>query len=275
VRFFSTSLQSIRATDQGGLQITALGNEELKPERSTEIETGFDAKVIDSRLNLEVTYYNKETKDALISAIVAPSAGSANTVRRNLGSVQNTGWEFQANAQVWERPSFGWDLTATYSTNANKVVSLGGTPEQKGTTSWIKEGYPINGFFENPILGYEDKNGDGLITYWGGADSAKNEIFVGDSDVFLGYNQPRFIGSLTTGFDLLRRAIRIQALFDYRGGHKWYNNTERIRCTRPNCGGRMNPDATLAEKAATTAALEHPARTNAGYFQDGEFRALA
>ena len=271
LRFFSTSLQSIRAVDQSGLQITALGNEELKPERSTEIETGFDAKIIDSRLNLEVTYYNKETKDALISAIVAPSAGSATTVRRNLGSVQNTGWEFQANAQVWERPSFGWDMTATYSTNANKVVSLGGTPEQKGTTSWIKEGYPINGFFENPILGYEDKNGDGLITYWGGADSAKNEIFVGDSDVFLGYNQPRFIGSLTTGFDLLRRAIRIQALFDYRGGHKWYNNTERIRCTRPNCGGRMNPDATLAEKAATTAALEHPARTNAGYFQDGEF----
>jgi hypothetical protein len=33
----------------------------------------------------------------------------------------------------------------------------------------------------------------------------------------------------------------------------------------------MNPDATLAEKATTTAALEHPARTNAGYFQDGEF----
>lgn len=33
----------------------------------------------------------------------------------------------------------------------------------------------------------------------------------------------------------------------------------------------MNPDATLDEKATTTAALEHPARTNAGYFQDGEY----
>ncbi len=133
----------------------------------------------------------------------------------------------------------------------------------------MKEGYPINGLFENPILGYEDKNGDGLITYW--PDSARNEIFVGPDDVFLGYNQPRLIGSLTSGFDLLRRRVRVQALFDYRGGHKWYNNTERIRCTRPNCGGRMNPDATLDEKATTTAALEHPARTNAGYFQDGEY----
>ena len=271
LRFFGTSLQSIRATDAAGLQLDALGNTELKPERSTEWETGFDAKLLDSRVNFEMTYYNKRTKDALINAIVAPSAGSANFVRRNLGSVGNTGWEFQTNAQLLDRPSFGWDMTVSYSVNDNEVISLGGTPEQKTTTNWIVEGYPIRGFWENPILGYEDKNGDGLITYWGGADSAKNEIFVGAQDVFLGYNQPRYIGSLSTGFDLLNRRLRIQSLFDYRGGHKWYNNTERIRCTRPNCGGRMNPDATLEEKATTTAALEHPARTNAGYFQDGEF----
>jgi TonB-linked SusC/RagA family outer membrane protein len=271
LRFFGTSLQSIRAADAAGLQLDALGNTELKPERSTEIEGGFDAKLLDSRVNLEVTYYSKKTKDALISAIVAPSAGSANSVRRNLGSVENTGWEFQTNMQLMDRASFGWDMTLTYSVNDNKVASLGGTPEQKTTTNWIVEGYPIRGFWENPILGYEDKNGDGLITYWGGADSAKNEIFVGSEDVFLGYNQPRYIGSLSTGFDLLNRRVRIQSLFDYRGGHLWYNNTERIRCTRPNCGGRMNPDATLEEKATTTAALEHPLRTNAGYFQDGEF----
>ena len=271
LRFFGTSLQSIRATDASGLQLNALGNSDLKPERSTEWEYGLDGKVFDSRLNFEVTYYDKVTKDALISAIVAPSAGSAGSVRRNIGSVGNNGWEFQVNSQILDRASFGWDMTVTYSTNDNKVISLGGTPEQKGTTNWIKEGYPISAFFENPILGYEDKNGDGLITYWGGADSAKNEIFVGATDEFLGYNQPRFIGSLATGFDMLRRQVRIQALFDYRGGHKWYNNTERIRCTRPNCAGRMNPDAELEVKATTTAALEHPARTNAGYFQDGEF----
>jgi TonB-linked SusC/RagA family outer membrane protein len=271
LRFFGPSLQSIRTTDQAGLQLTSLGNTDLRPERSTEFETGFDLKALDSRLNFEMTYYNKRTKDALINAIVAPSAGSANNVRRNLGSVGNTGWEYQVNSQLFDRASFGWDMTVSYSTNDNEVISLGGTPEQKGTTNWIIQGYPIRGFWENPILGYEDKNGDGLITYWGGADSAKNEIFVGAEDVFLGYNQPRYIGSLATGFDFLNRRLRIQTLFDYRGGHKWYNNTERIRCTRPNCAGRMNPDASLEEKAATTAALEHPARTNAGYFQDGEF----
>jgi TonB-linked SusC/RagA family outer membrane protein len=271
LRFFGTSLQSIRATDAAGLQLTNLGNTNLKPERSTEFETGFDAKLLDSRVNFEMTYYNKRTKDALINAIVAPSAGSAVNVRRNLGSVGNTGWEYQVNTQLLDRASIGWDMTVSYSTNDNKVISLGGTPEQKTTTNWIVEGYPIRGFWENPILGWEDKNGDGLITYWGGADSAKNEIFVGPDDVFLGYNQPRYIGSLATGFDFLNRRLRIQSLFDYRGGHKWYNNTERIRCTRPNCAGWMNPDAPLEEQAAAIAARAHPRATNAGYFQDGEF----
>jgi TonB-linked SusC/RagA family outer membrane protein len=140
LRFFGTSLQSIRATDQSGLQISALGNTDLKPERSTEWETGFDTKMFDSRFNFEMSYYNKVTKDALISAIVAPSAGSAGSVRRNIGSVSNTGWEFQANTQLMDRPSLGWDMTVTYSTNANKVVSLGGTPNRRERPTGSRKG---------------------------------------------------------------------------------------------------------------------------------------
>jgi TonB-dependent SusC/RagA subfamily outer membrane receptor len=269
LRFFGTSLQSIRGTDASGLQIDALGNPDLKPERSTEWESGFEAKLLNSRLSFDFTYYDKITKDALINAIVPPSVGSATNVRRNLGSVSNKGWELLTTAQVFDLRQFAMDMSVSYSTNENKVVSLGGTPEQKATTNWIVEGYPIRGFWENPILGWEDKNGDGLITYW--PDEARNEIFVGEEDVFLGYNQPRNLGTLTTGFDFLNRRLRLQTLFDYRGGHRWYNNTERIRCTRPNCGGRMDPGASFEEKATTTAALEHPARTIAGYFQDGEY----
>jgi TonB-linked SusC/RagA family outer membrane protein len=269
IRFFQTSLQSVNGTDASGLQISALGNSNLKPERSTEWEMGFDTKLFHDRLTYDLTYYNKKTKDALIDAIVAPSAGAATSIAQNIGSVGNSGWEMSVNTQVMDKRALSWDLTVSFSSNDNKVISLGGTPEQRGTTNWIKEGYPIRGFFENPILGWEDKNGDGLITYF--SDPDKNEIFVGDSNVFLGYNQPRYLSSVTSGWDLFKRRLRIQTLFDYRGGHRWYNNTERIRCTRPNCAGRMNPNAPLEVLAVTTAALEHPARTNAGYFEDGSF----
>jgi hypothetical protein len=158
-------------------------------------------------------------------------------------------------------------VSLSYSTNSNKLISLGGTPPQIGTNTQVREGYPLFGFWENKILGWKDKNGDGLITYW--ADTAKNEIFVDSVDTFLGYTQPRNLATLTTGIELLKRKLRFQTLFDYRGGHLWYNNTERIRCTRPNCAGRMNPAASFEDQAMVTAALEHPARTNAGYFQPG------
>jgi hypothetical protein len=60
-------------------------------------------------------------------------------------------------------------------------------------------------------------------------------------------------------------------MFDYRGGNKWYNNTERIRCTRPNCSGRNNLTAAFVDQATNIAANEAPARTLDGYFQPGAF----
>ncbi len=269
LRFFQTSVQSLQATDVGGLQISALGNPDLRPERSTELEGGFEAKLLNSRASLDVTYYNKRTKDALISALVAPSAGSATNVRRNLGAVRNQGWEFLGSAQVLDRRYAAVDLSLSYSTNSNELISLGGTPPQIGTNTRVVEGYPLFGFWENKILGWQDKNGDGLLTYW--PDAARNEVFVDSVDSFIGYTQPRNLATLTTGFEFLNRRLRLQTLFDYRGGHRWYNNTERIRCTRPNCGGRMDPNASFEDQAMVIAALEHPARTNVGYFQKGDY----
>ncbi len=269
LRFFQTAVTNLQATDVGGVQISALGNGDLRPERSTELEGGFEAKLFNSRATLDVTYYNKRTKDALISAIVAPSAGVSNNVRRNLGAVRNQGWEFLVSGQLLDRRQMAVDMNVSYSSNANELLSLGGTPPQILTNTRVVEGYPLFGFWENKILGWQDKNGDGLLTYW--PDDARNEVFVDSVDSFIGYTQPRNLATLTTGFEFLNRRLRVQSLFDYRGGHRWYNNTERIRCTRPNCGGRMDPNADFIDQATTIAALEHPARTNAGYFQKGDY----
>ena len=66
--FFTSTTATIGGTDQPGVRIGALGNANLKPEYSGEFETGFDATLFGSRTTLEFTYYNKKTKDAIISA---------------------------------------------------------------------------------------------------------------------------------------------------------------------------------------------------------------
>jgi TonB-linked SusC/RagA family outer membrane protein len=270
LRTFSTTTPNIKGVDQPGVVQNQIGNKDLRPERTAEFEAGFETKLFNNRASIDLTYYNKYTKDALISAIVPGSAGTATSVRRNLGGTKNVGWELLLTSQLVDRPMFAWDVTINGSTNANKLVSLGGTPPIIGTSTRVVEGYPVRAFWERKILGWQDKNHDGILTY----DSipALNEVFVADSATFIGYNQPRHNVNLTTGIDLFQRRLRLQTLIDYRGGSYWYNNTERIRCvSRQNCNGLMNPEASFEEQAMVVATLNHPSKTLAGFFQKGDF----
>ena len=164
MRFFSPQTTNIGGTDQGGVLFNYSGNVDLKPEKATEFEGGFDLKLLDGRVNMEATYYSKLTKDALIDAIVPPTVGSLSTVlKRNLGSVKNAGFEGLLNAQILDRRSFAWDFTFSGSTNANKLVSLGNVPPQIGATIQQRAGYPLNSYWSRRINSFDDKNGDGII----------------------------------------------------------------------------------------------------------------
>ena len=270
IRAFDASTVNVRATDLPGVIYTAIGNRDLRPEKTTEFETGFEAQLFDGRASFDLTYYAKRTKDALISAIVPPSEGTSTNVRRNLGAVRNRGFELLINTMAIDGPNVGLDFTINGSTNANKLLQLGGTPPQIGTTTRVVEGYPLFGLWAQRITGWDDKNGDRILTY--NADPELNEVFVADSASFIGYNQPRHILALTTGLELFRRRLRIQTNIDYRGGNYWYNNTERIRCvSRQNCNGLMNPNASFEEQAMVVATRDHPSKTLAGFFQKGDF----
>lgn len=269
LRFYNANISSIANADQPIITQAALGNDDLRPERSAEHEMGFESQLFSSRLSLDVTYYSKITTDALISAVLPPSFGSVASQLRNLGSVKNAGLEVAVNAQLVQKDAFGWDVNIATSANDNKVVSLGDTPPQLGTTVRTVAGFPIGGYWARPITGWEDKNGDGLLTYF--ADEARNEVFVGDSVIFRGYATPRYITTLVNGFDFFSRKLRVQTMWDWRSGSLWYNNTERIRCTRPNCSGRNNLNASFVDQAMNIAANEHAARTLDGYLQTGAF----
>lgn len=269
LRYFSGVATNIKGTDVPGLSYSAIGNNYLKPERTAEFEGGFDLHLF-NRSNFEITYYSKTTKDALISAIVAPSAGAATSVRENLGSVKNAGLEFMNNDQIVDNGSVGFDITLSASMNDNKLVDLGGVPTQVGTTTRAQAGYPLFGFWARPILGWKDKNGDGILSY--NKDTTLNEVFVGDSSIFRGYSVPRYTASVMPGVELLGRKLRLASLIEYKGGNKYYNNTERIRCvSRQNCNGRNNPNASFEEQAMAVATLDHPSKTLDGFFQPGSF----
>ena len=252
------------------LVYSTLGNKNLRPERSTETEIGLDGTYWNARINTEITYYNKLSKDALVSKVLPPSLGTGATARlENLGSVRNRGIEALISAQLIQRQAFGLDVTLNAAVNDNELISLGGQPSI-GTTQQQRQGYPLYGWWSRQLTGFEDKNGNGIIEY--NASQALSEITVTDTSVFIGYSMPKTELGFTTGIDLFNKALRVTALVDYKGGHKIYNNTERIRCaSRLNCSGLLNTAASLEEQARVVMVREHPSRSVAGYFEDGDY----
>ena len=140
---------------------------------------------------------------------------------------------------------------------------MGGVPPIIGTTTRQITGYPINGWWQRPYT-FADADGNGIIT--------ANEITVADSAKFVGYANPRWEVTYTTGWDLFRKKLRIVALFDHKSGFYQLNGTERIRCeSRLNCRGLVDPTASLADQARVVALRETPSRTQWGFIEKASF----
>src|SRR5690606_13030725 len=192
----------------------------------------------------------------------------------NLGEVRNWGWEAMISAQIIQTDNFGWDLQFSGSTLSNELISLGGEPNIIHSSSQqSREGYPLYGWWAVKLLGWEDKNGDGLTT--GLADAAQNEIIVSDTAEYHGYSMPRREFAVTTGIDLLGGKLRLTGMMDYKGGHLVYNNSERIRCaSRNNCAGLIDPNSSHYDQARTQLVRLHPSRSVGGFFEEGDFLRL-
>ena len=266
VQFYGTNNVALESGEFTGLTFSTLGNRNLKPERSSELEMGADLTLFQGRLTTELTYYNKSSRDALVSRILPPSLGTGATARlENLGEVRNWGWEGLLNAQIITTPALGWDVSVNGSMNSNELVSLGGLPPiVSSSTIQQREGFPLNAWFARRIESFADTNGDGLIE--------RSEIEVSEDPEYHGYSMPRYEVALTNGLDFWDRRLRLTAQMDYKGGHLVYNNSERIRCSsRNNCRGLLDPTAPLREQAAVIALRQNSPATNAGYFEEGDF----
>jgi len=255
--------------DQGtaAVEFSAIGNPNLKPERAGEVEGGLDLDMFDNRASITLTGYKKKTRDALVQRILPPSAGVSVSRFENLGSVQNSGFEASLRAQVLQLDRIGLDGQFNYAVNNNKLVSLGTVPPIIGADIREVPGYPLFGVWQRRILGFNDFNGDGILT--------ANEIIVSDSAMFIGRSSPHVELSFVPGMDLFHNMFRITAQFDHKGGYWLKNSNERIRCNqRLNCSGLSNPQSPLWEQARVVALRDHPSRTEGGFWEKGDYTKL-
>lgn len=120
-----------------------LGNADLGPERTTELELGFDESLFNGRVGIDFTYFKATTTDALFSVRSVPSEGFLNNTLKNVGEMEKSGIEAALTGTLVERPRFGLTAGLNISTNNSKVLSLGGAPSfTVDNYGWVVEGQP-------------------------------------------------------------------------------------------------------------------------------------
>ncbi|WP_217809499.1 TonB-dependent receptor [Massilibacteroides vaginae] len=172
----------------------------LKWETTVQTDLGFDLSLLNNRINFNVDYYVKNTKDLLNTVKLPTSMGYNNTIR-NVGEIQNRGLEIGLNTPIFTG-DFKWDITANVSINRNKVVKLYGGEDILGgninvvvindNSNILKEGRPVGQFWGYIEDGYDDQ---GRIVF---KDLDQNNAITQDDKTYIGNPNPDFIYGISS-----------------------------------------------------------------------------
>jgi TonB-linked SusC/RagA family outer membrane protein len=192
-------------------------NPDLKPERTSSMEVGFDAHFFDHRLNLDATYYHSVTKDQILSLPVDPASGYLSALM-NAGSVSNRGLELQLNAKPFRSANFGWDISANWSGNRGRVEEL---------VPGIIDVYVIGSYVGSRVLVKAEPGEQMGRIYGKGYDRHNGEIIFKDGlaqrdneEDYLGNVFPDWRAGLVNSFRYKNLSLSFQ--FDYQhGGHAY------------------------------------------------------
>lgn len=172
-----------------GAAPSSMGNDQLKWETSEQINVGIDARFFNDRLTFSMDYFDKKTKDLLVTGTTPSLIIGGTTSPMNAGNVSNKGWEFELG---WRDHigDFNYSVRANLATLKNKVTyldpsltRLSGVNFHTSTITYFEKGYPVYYFrgykFKgvdpetgNPTFHDLDESGDlndGDLTYIGDA----------------------------------------------------------------------------------------------------------
>lgn len=274
-RYFSSTSATINGTDVPGVVLGALGNAHLKPEYSGEIEMGVDATVLKNKSTIEFTYYNKKTKDAIISRPIAPSISGLTSISDNLGSVRNQGLELTLNNRLIDNNNYGLDLQLTGSTNKNRVLTLGEgvTPISDGNRETLRQvpGYPLYGMWGKQVS-WNEPGASGYLRV-DDVCQAVNSCRAADTAIYIGPSYPTKEFSIIPRFEMLHRKLAIGAQIDHKQGLNKFNNTLRHQSQGGmSAQGFWDPNATLEQQACTIAVNNYSTYTC--MYENGMFTRL-
>jgi TonB-linked SusC/RagA family outer membrane protein len=136
-----------------GLVPANLGNPNLKPEITTEIEAGLELGFLQNQWSVEFSRWGRTLKDGLVARQFPVSGGFSALQLDNIGEMKAWGWDTKVRAFLVNRASLSVDVYANMSFLSQIVTNLGGAPPLKVGGSYpryrnfIKEGWAPGALF--------------------------------------------------------------------------------------------------------------------------------
>ncbi|MES2517048.1 MAG: SusC/RagA family TonB-linked outer membrane protein [Bacteroidota bacterium] len=260
-----------------GFLNTSIINGDLRWEKSKTLDLGLDMSILDNKINIVLDYYDRQTSD-LLTNLTLPSYVGYSSVRTNLGTFQNKGFEATINATIIKKSNgLTWNLGGNISFVQNKILQLpfngndnnrqGGLqiydPEQ-GKVLWVgglQEGQPLGAIYgykqvsifkdAEEVAKIAGNRVDNVAGIGGPNTTLVNKITPGDvnwldvnNDGIIDSRDQVYLGNvnpnITGGFtsNLSYKGISIFTRFDFALGHTIYNDL--VARTLGNYQGTFN-----------------------------------
>ena len=202
-----------------------LGNTGLKPELLAELEFGLEANLFDNRLSAEISYFDRNTTDLIITQPLDPSTGYTST-RTNIGEISATGWEIDLNADWIRGDKFNWNTSINYTTNQAIVEDLGQNTDQIVYAGFSTRGNAaIPGLPLTSMIGTSvarDDQGRPLVDASGSYRTNNDTNYKTNKYALIGDSNPDFIANI--GNTLTYGNLSLNVLFNASIGGDMYSS---------------------------------------------------
>jgi TonB-linked SusC/RagA family outer membrane protein len=193
----------------------SFGNDGIRPEQKNEYEVGLEFKFFQGRLGLDASYYNAQVVDQILP-LTLPGSSGATSILTNIGTLRNSGYEFQIIGLPIDTGSFRWETIVNFSKNKNEVEKLAPGLDELQHANWDGDaakmisvvGQPMGDLYAHPVL--LDGNGNKIVD--------PNGLYRVDADKMekFGNAMPKWIGGLLNTFTY--KNIVLNANVDFRIG---------------------------------------------------------
>lgn len=229
-----------------GVNLIALGNENLKWETTNKLNVGTDLQFWNERISLNFDYYYNKTVD-LITDVTLPSSSGFVTYKDNLGETLNEGFDIQVRFDVYKSKDWNVSLWGNLNHNENKILKVsnalrayneqvdehfqvaenaqnGSSPSRDETYSTpvmkYEEGASLTSIFAVRSLGIDPVTGKELFL---NRDGSVSNTWNSIQQVRVGDEEPKASGSF--GLNLVYKNLSLFASFSYDWGKQTYNQT--------------------------------------------------